>query len=94
MTGTGPVKGTSSWLCVAKDPSVVLLQRDLPVVGAGLGGYGSGGSRRGEFRNDLVDMTTAVADHKHDGYTPEEVPEGTFGTFRLITMLLVQSKLT
>jgi len=73
---------------------MLLLRSDLPIVGTRLRGLGHGESRRSEFRNDLVDMTTAVADHKHDGYTPEEVPEGTFGTFRLITMLLVQSKLT
>jgi hypothetical protein len=68
MTGTGPVKRTSSCLCVAKDPSVVVLRGDLPIVGARLRGHGSCSSRWGEFRNDFVDMTTAVADHKHNLY--------------------------
>jgi hypothetical protein len=73
--------------------SVLLLRGDLPVVRTDLGGHGSG-SRcgRGDFGDDFVDMTTAVADHKHNSITPVE-PTGT-GAFKFITMLPVQSGLT
>jgi len=50
--------------------SLFLLRRDLPVVGASLAGHGSGGTRRSELRNDLVDMPAAIADHKHYIYDP------------------------
>jgi len=48
--------------------SVVLLRCDLPVVDAGLDGHGYGRSRRGLLRNDFVNMTAAIADHKQDVY--------------------------
>src|SRR5215471_16892839 len=47
---------------------LVLLRGNFPVVGAGLGRHRSGGTRRGELRNDFVDMTAAIADHKQDVY--------------------------
>src|ERR1700730_2054083 len=53
---------------MVKAISIVLLRRDLPVVCAGLRGNGSCSPRRGEFCHHFVDMTTAVADHKHDLY--------------------------
>src|SRR5215467_12335909 len=49
---------------------LVLLRSDLPVIGTGLSGHGSRGSRRDVFRNDLVDVATTVTDHKQDAYHP------------------------
>ena len=71
---------------------VVLLRRDLPSVGTRLGGLGYGKSGRSELRNDIVEMTAAVADHKDVFMTPWG--NGVLGTFKLSTMLPVQSELT
>src|SRR6516164_3898084 len=47
---------------------VVLLRRDLPSVGTRLRRHRSRSSRRGEFRNDVVDVTATIADHKQGLY--------------------------